>query len=110
MKSIYLRNLFITLLQKKKPILLSVLLFTLLMGLIGVRTYRNTPSGDSEEIKKELEEYEEILQGYDDAIADLQQDIVIAQDQLEVIKDYCKNSIYMKLDAQKIYVSTVQYG
>lgn len=110
MKSIYLRNLFITLLQKKKPILLSVLLFTLLMGLIGVRTYRNTPSGDSEEIKKELEEYEEILQGYDDAIADLQQDIVIAQDQLEVIENYCKNSIYMKLDAQKIYVSTAQFG
>lgn len=110
MKSIYLRNLFTTFLQKKKTISISVLIFTLLMGLAGVRTYINTPAGYTEEAARELEEYEEILKGYDDAIKDLQEDIVIAQDQLEVIEDYCKNSIYMKLDAQKIYVSTVQYG
>lgn len=110
MKSVYLRNLFTTFLQKKKTISISVLIFTLLMGLAGVRAYINTPAGYTEEAARELEEYEEILKGYDDAIKDLQEDIVIAQDQLEVIEDYCKNSIYMKLDAQKIYVSTVQYG
>lgn len=110
MKSIYLRNLFTTFLQKKKTISISVLIFTLLMGLAGIRNYINTPAGYTEEAAKELEEYEEILKGYDDAIKDLQEDIVIAQDQLEVIEDYCQNSIYMKLDAQKIYVSTVQYG
>lgn len=110
MKSVYMRNLYMSVVKKKKIIGISILVFTILMGIAGVIKYMNIQDGYTEEELEDIREYEEVLKGYDEAIDELRENLKIAREQLKVTEDYCLNSVYMKLDAQKIHVSTVQYA
>lgn len=110
MESVYMRNLYMSVVKKKKIVGISILIFTILMGIAGIIKYVSIQDGYTEEDLEYIREYEEVLKGYDEAIDELEENLKVAREQLKVIEDYCLNSIYMKLDAQKIHVSTIQYA
>lgn len=110
MKSIYIRNLYLEILKRKKLISLSVILFMILLGLGGLRKYMSFPESYTEKEQVKVDEYEENVKEFDDAIRELSESIKVAEQQLKMTEEYCENSIYMQLDSQKIYISSVQYG
>lgn len=109
MRSIYFRNLTKNVQKNWKRVVISAVCFGLIFGFLGCIVYSSYPSEVSDEEMNKIEEYEEILQEYDDAIADLEDSISTTEEQVKLFKAYCDDSVYMKIDPQKIYVSSVQY-
>lgn len=110
MKYIYIRKLYLEVLKRKKMIAFSVFFFTFLMGVIGLKKYVDLPVGYTEEEQLKVTEYEENVKEFDDAIEELTESLRLAERQVKITEEYCENSIYMQLDPEKIYVSSVQYG
>ena len=76
-----------------------------LFGIRGMRSYNNI----SEEQKSHHQEYEDALKSYEDAITQAETNISVTETQISEQQRYNDNSIYMKLDPQNIYVSSIQY-
>ena len=76
-----------------------------LFGIKGMRSYNNI----SEEQKSHHQEYEDALKSYEDAITQAETNISVTETQISEQQRYNDNSIYMKLDPQNIYVSSIQY-
>ena len=110
MKNIYIKNLFLEILKWKKKVVFSIVFFMLIMGAAGLKKYMNLPDSYTEEELLKITEYEENVKEYDDAIEELTESLRLAEQQVKITEEYCENSIYMQLDPQKIYVSSVQYG
>ena len=110
MKNIYIKNLFLEILKWKKKVVFSIVFFMLIMGAAGLKKYMNLPDSYKEEELLKITEYEENVKEYDDAIEELTESLRLAEQQVKITEEYCENSIYMQLDPQKIYVSSVQYG
>lgn len=110
MKYIYIRNLYLEILKQKKRLTVFVIFFILLMGAAGLKKYMDLPDGYTEEEQLKITEYEENIKEFDNAIEELTASLRLAERQVQITEEYCENSIYMQLDPQKIYVSSVQYG
>ena len=110
MKKIYIRNMCLEILKQKKKIWVSAFLFMLLMGVVGLKKYVDLPDGYTVEEQLKITEYEENVKEFDDAIEELTESLKLAERQVKITEEYCENSIYMQLDPQKIYVSSVLYG
>lgn len=110
MRSVYIRNLYLEILKRKKWIAFLSVLFMLIMSAVGLKRYIDIPDGYTEEEQLKVTEYEDNVKEFDAAIEELAESLKLAERQLKITKEYCDNSIYMQLDPQKIYVSSIQYG
>ena len=110
MRSVYIRNLYLEILKRKKWIAFLSVLFMLIMSAVGLKRYIDIPDGYTEEEQLKVTEYEDNVKEFDAAIEELAESLKLAERQLKITKEYCENSIYMQLDPQKIYVSSIQYG
>jgi capsular polysaccharide biosynthesis protein len=59
---------------------------------------------------KELEEYNTRLEEYDQVLADVENSLALAVEQVEDMQKYVDESIYMRLDGQNIQAASVQYA
>ena len=110
MKSVYIKNLYTEILKRKKRMVVSIGLFMLIMSAVGLKKYMDIPDGYTEEEQLKVTEYEDNVEEFDAAIKELTESLKLAERQVKITEEYCENSIYMQLDPQKIYVSSVQYG
>lgn len=60
--------------------------------------------------KEKLAEYNSCLEEYDKVIADVEQSLSLASDQVAEMQEYVDKSIFMQLDAQNIQSASVQYA
>ncbi len=107
MRSIYLRNLVRGYLKTKWLIIVGLIFFVLLFGFLGLR--RAYPERMDASLAEEIEEYNEEVAVYDDAIDGINTNIEIAQEELATQEEYCENSIYMKIDPEAVQRASVQY-
>lgn len=95
--------------KRKRQLLVFVLLFTVVFGIVGYKkgVSTTTPS-KAQEIK--IQNYKNTITDYDETISELNHSIELAQKQIDQLQDYVDNSIYMKLNSQKIYASSAQFA
>ncbi len=107
MRTIYLRNMVRGYLKKKWLIIVGLVVFVLIFGFLGLR--RAYPERMNSDLAEEIEEYNEELATYDDAIDGIKTNIDVAKEQLATQEEYCNNSIYMQIDPQNVQMASVQY-
>ncbi len=107
MRSVYIRTLLKDLFDKKILIIISTVIFAILFALYGniSATGVLTP-----EALEQIAEYEEALDTYEQIIYEAQDNIALSEAQISDLKEYCNNSIYMKLDGNEIQIANTQYG
>ena len=109
MKKIFIIYLFNRLREKWKGILFSVFFFGLIFA--GLGYMRSSDSCFlSESQMTALEEYNQNLEEYNELVSQVEDSIETAEKQLNEQQKYCDNSVYMKLDSQRIAISGVQYA
>ena len=113
MRIISLKRVVLDLLKDKKIVIIVMAVCMLLGILNSVRTLgskiREADAGVVE-YEKKLEDYNNSLAILDESIATMKENLEVTKRQYEDIKDYCENSIYMKLDANAIWMGEVQYA
>lgn len=109
MRFIYFRNLTKNIQKEWKAFVVSFICFTIIFGSFGCKEYISyNPEVPEDELNK-VKEYEEILEEYDEAITEVEDSIATTEEQVRILKEYCDNSVYMKINPQKVYVSSMQY-
>ncbi len=106
LKSIYLRNLVKEMLAHKGLIVLCACICAVVFAGIGYK--KAAPAQPPSQA--EIEEYNRKLGEYDQSIQQLEENLAIAEGQVEELQEYVDHSIYMKLDPQNIQVSSAQYA
>lgn len=107
MKSIYVRNLCKSYMQKKKRIIICFIVFVVIFGLFGV--YQAYPDKISTSKSTEMKDYEDALEQYDTSIASIKENITTVQEQVNTQQKYCDESVFMKMDSSNVQVVSVQY-
>ncbi len=107
MRSIYLRNLIRGYLKKKWIIIVGLVVFVLIFGFIGLR--RAYPERMDSSLSEEIQEFNEEVATYDDAIDGIEKNIETLEEQLAEQEEYVNNSIYMKIDPEEVQYASVQY-
>lgn len=105
MNSIYMRNLVHNIWCRKKVIIVFFVIFTLAFGALGWKQSGSAPSSGTTDSA-----YNEAIQSYDKSIAQVEESVEIAQQQVDEYQDYCDNSIYMSIDAENVQTAAVQYA
>ncbi len=108
MKTIYIRNILSELWRRR----LWVAIFVAVCAAAGVffALRPGTSVNLTDEQEEELAEYNGQLEGYDAAISDLEDSIRENVRQVDELRDYIDNSIYMQIDPANVQTATVQYG
>ncbi len=107
MRSIYLRNLIRGYLKKKWIIIVGLVVFVLIFGFIGLR--RAYPERMDSSLSEEIQEFNEEVATYDDAIDGIEKNIETLEEQLAEQEEYVNNSIYMQIDPEEVQYASVQY-
>ncbi|MCC8141990.1 MAG: hypothetical protein LIO56_05595 [Lachnospiraceae bacterium] len=107
MRSIYLRNLIKGYWKKKWLFIGGLIVFVLIFGFIGLR--RAYPERMDSSLAEEIQEYNDEVAVYDEAIDGINTNIDIAKEQLATEEEYCDNSIFMQIDPQNVQMASVQY-
>lgn len=107
MKILFLRNLLGDFWNNKIKLTILFVILIVIMGVLGFKKSEITVDPDT---VVEAELYEESVKEYDDAITELEESIALAERQIEELDEYNTESLYMKLDPQKIFVAEIQYG
>ncbi|MCI8951069.1 MAG: hypothetical protein HFG49_13700 [Lachnospiraceae bacterium] len=109
LKSIYLRNLIDDFWKKKKIIGIFILICAVAFAVLGIQQASKVQVL-TEEQQEEIDDFNEKIKEYDTTIADVEESLKLANQQIEELQKYMDQSIYMKLDSQNIQVASVQYG
>ncbi len=107
MRTIYIRNLFRGYWKKKWLIIVGLIVFVLIFGYIGLR--RAYPERMDASLAAEIEEYNEQVATYDEAIAEYQENLETAEAELAAEQEYVENSLYMQIDPEEVQKASVQY-
>lgn len=107
MRILFLRNLLVDFWNNKIKLTILFVILVVIMGVFGFEKSEITVDPDT---VVEVELYEESVKEYDDVITELEESIALAERQIEELDEYNTESLYMKLDPQKIFVAEIQYG
>ncbi len=113
MRVVSLKRIFRDLLKDKKLVIIAMAICVLFGGLNSARTLGSKISeADAAvaEYEKTLEEYNNTLEQFDESIAVMKDNYEVTKQQYKDMKDYCDNSIYMRLDANSVWMGEVQYA
>lgn len=106
MRVISIKRIF-SLIWEKRGIFFLIIISCILLGTLNsARTYKSVVT----EAEKAAIEYEKDLEKQDEAIADLKENLTSLSEKYEDQKEYCDDSIYMKLDASEIWYAEIQYA
>lgn len=109
MKTLCFKNLLDDFWKHKIIVIALVLVFALSFGFSGYK--KGLRSLDASPQNNNLyQEYEEALAEYDSNIADAENSLKLAEQQIEELQNYVDNSIYMKLDGQNLQIASSQYA
>ncbi len=107
MRSIYIRNLFRGYWKRKWIIIVVLIIFVVIFGFLGLR--RAYPERLDASLEEEVEEYNEAIATYDDAIDGIEKNIATVQEELAAQQEYVDNSILMQIDPEAVQYASVQY-
>lgn len=107
MKNINLKDVILRMFEKKLIVLIVVLICMILLGFHG---YVRATDGNSAETQKKLDEYNMGIAEYEEAIALIQDNIKVSEEQAKKQQEYNENALYMKLDPNNMYVVNIQYA
>lgn len=107
MKDLYYRDMLRQVGKHKRLIALGVIVCTILAGYAGYHKGL-TAKQEYETYQTALQEFQDTLPGYDEAITNAQTVLEETQSQLETQQTYCDNSELMKIDAQNEVVASFQ--
>ena len=113
MRVIRLKTILKRMFENKKRLAVVLILSIAVFGLLGVRGVRKAEAdADAKvaEYESQVAQYNATLEQYDTSLAAQQENLVRIQEQYDKQKEYCDNSIYMKLDATGIYYGQLQMG
>lgn len=109
MKTLCFKNLLDDFWKHKIIVIALVLVFALSFGFSGYK--KGLRSLDASPQNNNLyQEYEEALAEYDSNIANAENSLKLAEQQIEELQNYVDNSIYMKLDGQNLQIASSQYA
>ncbi|MCR4690786.1 MAG: hypothetical protein K5739_05555 [Lachnospiraceae bacterium] len=112
MRVLTLKSMMTGILQKKVRLICVMLCSLCLFGLIGLKEVKQKQVVMDEAYQlyqQKLENYNAKLAEYDTTKAMLEQNLVTAEAQYNNQKEYCDNSIYMRLDSSAIQVAEMQF-
>jgi len=80
--------------------------------MFGIAGYKKGISSThpSKEQEEKIQDYESKIADYDSTLLELNNGIELAQKQIDQLKEYVDNSIYMKLDSQNIHAASAQFA
>lgn len=107
MKDLYYRDMLRQVGKHKRLIALGVIVCMILAGYAGYHKGL-TAKQEYETYQTALQEFQDTLPGYDEAITNAQTVLEETQSQLETQQTYCDNSELMKIDAQNEAVASFQ--
>ena len=107
MGDLYYRNMLTQVWKNKRWIAICVAVCMVLSGFAGYRKGLSVKQ-EVNSYKQALEEFENSMAGYDEAIAAAQAAADEARQQAEDQQKYCDESVLMQIDAQKEWVATFQ--
>ena len=108
-KTLYVRTVIRDLIEKKRAVVICVLLFAAAFSAIGIQQGKKAVVL-SEEQQLKVDAYKEKLYDYDNVIADTEKCLAESDKQVDEYQTYVDESIYMNIDPQNIQTATVQYG
>ncbi len=111
MRIVSLKRVFLDLLGNKKLIIIVIAACMVLGTLNSVRTLGGKVSeadAAAAEYQKKLDEYNAALETLDESVNAQKENLEVVKQQFKDVSDYCENSIYMRLDANAIYMGEVQ--
>ena len=106
MESVSMKKMWDSIWKHKKIIIIFVLLCFVAGAGLGVKKAKSASSAS--EVQK-IEDYKSGLDKYAEVMKNIEANISTTQDQIDALQSYCDSSIYMKLDALKVNVASVQY-
>lgn len=113
MRQVYLKRILFYFRRKWKVAIACIFISVVVFGYIGVirkNEIINNRDNLYKDYLEDVESYQNTLSEYDTALTSLQTSIDNSKKQIEEYEKYLDNSIFMKLDSQKIYNAVSSYA